>query len=222
MSDDADLAGLEAERARLYAELSGTGDFRRGRLSAVFRKCGKPNCRCAQPGDRGHGPQWNWVWWAGGKTVTVHPRPGPELEKAQRESAQWERFRELTGRIEAVNEAICDAAAWRYAILARRPLTRRGKKGRLSQELARRLAAEAAAEVTRLAAAAAASIGGGGGLERAWRTGEDCRSWLVSWPRCAGLPDRSIRSGGRGSSCHGNTVTARVRRRQVSLCASTR
>jgi len=109
VSDDADLAGLEAERARLYAELSGTGDFRRGRLSAVFRKCGKPNCRCAQPGDRGHGPQWNWVWWAGGKTVTVHPRPGPELEKAQRESAQWERFRELTGRIEAVNEAICDA-----------------------------------------------------------------------------------------------------------------
>jgi hypothetical protein len=109
VSDGADLAGLEAERARLYAELSGTGDFRRGRLSAVFRKCGKPDCRCARPGDRGHGPQWNWVRWAGGKTVTVHPRPGAELEKAQRESAQWERFRELTGRIEAVNEAICDA-----------------------------------------------------------------------------------------------------------------
>jgi uncharacterized protein DUF6788 len=109
VSDDADVAGLEAERARLYAELSGTGDFRRGTLRAVFRKCGKPNCRCARPGDPGHGPQWNWVRWAGGKTVTAHPRPGPELEKARRESAQWERFRELTSRIEAVNEAICDA-----------------------------------------------------------------------------------------------------------------
>ena len=93
MTDDAELAGLEAERARLYAELSGPGGSR----------------RCARPGDRGHGPQWNWVRWAGGKTVTVHPRPGPELEKAQRESAQWERFGELTSRIEAVNEAICDA-----------------------------------------------------------------------------------------------------------------
>ena len=109
MADEPGLAGLEAERARLYAELSGVGDFRRGALSAVFRKCGKPNCRCARPGERGHGPQWNWTRWAGGKTVTTHPRPGPELAKAGREAAEWERFRFLTGQIEAVNEAICDA-----------------------------------------------------------------------------------------------------------------
>jgi hypothetical protein len=109
MPDEPDLAGLEAERARLYAELSGVGDFRRGTLSAVFRKCGKPGCHCAQPGERGHGPQWNWTRWAGGKTVTNHPRPGPELDKAQREAGEWERFRSLTGQIEAVNEAICDA-----------------------------------------------------------------------------------------------------------------
>jgi hypothetical protein len=109
MAGEPDLAGLEAERARLYAELSGVGDFRRGTLSAVFRKCGKPNCRCAQPGERGHGPQWNLTRWAGGKTVTTHPRPGPELDKAGREAGEWERFRSLTGQIEAVNEAICAA-----------------------------------------------------------------------------------------------------------------
>ena len=109
MAGEPDVAGLEAERARLYAELSGVGDFRRGTLSAVFRKCGKPNCRCAQPGERGHGPQYNLTRWAGGKTVTTHPRPGPELEKAEREAGEWERFRWLTGQIEAVNEAICDA-----------------------------------------------------------------------------------------------------------------
>ncbi len=109
MAAEPDLAGLQAERARLYAELSVVGDFRRGTLSAVFRKCGKANCRCARPGERGHGPQWNWVRWAGGKTVTTHPRPGPELDKAQREAGEWERFRSLTGQIEAVNEAICDA-----------------------------------------------------------------------------------------------------------------
>jgi hypothetical protein len=109
VADEAGLAGLEAERARLYAELSGVGDFRRGTLSAVFRRCGKPNCRCARPGERGHGPQWNWVRRAGGKTVTTHPRPGPGLDKAQREAGEWERFRALAGQIEAVNEAICDA-----------------------------------------------------------------------------------------------------------------
>jgi len=109
VADEPDLAGLEAERARLYGELSGVGDFRRGTLSAVFRRCGKPNCRCARPGDRGHGPQWNLTRWAGGKTVTTHPRRGPELDKAQREAGEWERFRSLTGQIEQVNEAICDA-----------------------------------------------------------------------------------------------------------------
>jgi hypothetical protein len=107
--DEPDLVSLEAERARLYADLSRVGDFRRGALRAVFRRCGKAGCRCAQPGERGHGPQWNWTRWAGGKTVTSHPRPGPELDKAQRESAEWERFRSLAGQIEAVNEAICDA-----------------------------------------------------------------------------------------------------------------
>ncbi len=109
MPDDPDLVALEAERTRLYADLGRVGDFRRGTLSAVFRKCGKPGCHCAQPGERGHGPQWNWARWAGGKTVTAHPRPGPELDKAQREAGEWERFRALTGQIEAVNEAICDA-----------------------------------------------------------------------------------------------------------------
>jgi hypothetical protein len=109
VAGEPDLAGLEAERARLYAELSGVGDFRRGTLSAVFRKCGKPNCRCARPGDPGHGPQWNLTRWQGGKTVTTHPRPGPELDKAEREAGEWERFRSLTGQIEQVNEAICDA-----------------------------------------------------------------------------------------------------------------
>ena len=43
------------------------------------------------------------------------------------------------------------------------------KRGLLSQELAARLAAEAAAEVTRLAGAAAASVAGGAGLEAAER-----------------------------------------------------
>ena len=43
-----DLAWLERRRAELFALMSQAGDFRRGALNAVWRKCGKPNCACAQ------------------------------------------------------------------------------------------------------------------------------------------------------------------------------
>jgi hypothetical protein len=36
-------------------------------------------------------------------------RPGPELEKARREVAEYERFRDLVRRLTEVNEAICAA-----------------------------------------------------------------------------------------------------------------
>ena len=104
-----ELAGLERRRAELYAELGLVGDFRRGSLNEAFRKCGKPNCACAAPGHPGHGPQWNLTRKADGRTRTVHLRPGPELEKARREVAEYERFKDLVGQVTEVNEAICSA-----------------------------------------------------------------------------------------------------------------
>jgi hypothetical protein len=52
-----DLTGPELDLRRKL--ISQAGDFPRGSLNAVWRKCGKPNCACVQPGHRGHGPQWN-------------------------------------------------------------------------------------------------------------------------------------------------------------------
>jgi hypothetical protein len=104
-----ELAELERRRAGLYAELGQLGDFRRGSLNEVRRKCGKPNCACAAPEHPGHGPQWNLTRKADGRTRTVHLRPGPELEKARREVAEYERFRDLAGQVTEVNEAICSA-----------------------------------------------------------------------------------------------------------------
>lgn len=102
-----DLAGLEARRAGLYAELAQVGDFRRGSLNAVRRKCGKTNCACAGPGHPGHGPQYNLTRWVGGKTVNVRVRPGAELAKVEREVAAWQHFQALSEQIAATNEAIC-------------------------------------------------------------------------------------------------------------------
>ena len=110
MPDGADeLAELERRRAELYAELSRVGDFRRGSLNEVRRKCGKPNCACAAPDHPGHGPQWNLTRTAGGRTRAVHLKPGPELDKARREVAEHERFRDLVGQVTEVSEAICQA-----------------------------------------------------------------------------------------------------------------
>jgi len=104
-----DLAWLERRGAELLALISQVGDFRRGTLNVVWRKCGKPNCACAQPGHRGHGPQYNLTRRIGGKTVNTHLRPGPELEKAQREVAEHQRFLGLVEEVTTVSEAICAA-----------------------------------------------------------------------------------------------------------------
>ena len=104
-----DLAWLERRRAELFGLISQVGDFRRGALNAVWRKCGKPNCACAQPGHRGHGPQWNLTRRIGGKTVNVHLKPGPELDKARREVAEHQRFADLVEEVSLVSEAICAA-----------------------------------------------------------------------------------------------------------------
>jgi hypothetical protein len=104
-----DLAWLERRRAELFAVMSQAGDFRRGALNVVWRRCGKPNCACAQPGHRGHGPQYNLTRRAGGKTVNVHLKPGPELEKAEREVAEHQRFADLVEEVTQVSEAICAA-----------------------------------------------------------------------------------------------------------------
>src|SRR5215475_12990107 len=104
-----DLAWLERRRAGLLALIAGIGDFRRGALNAVWRRCGKPNCACAQPGHRGHGPQWNLTRRAGGRTVNVHLKPGPELDKVRREAAEHQRFQSLVEEVTRSEEAICAA-----------------------------------------------------------------------------------------------------------------
>jgi hypothetical protein len=104
-----DLAWLERRRAELFGLMAQAGDFRRGALNSVWRKCGKPNCACAQPGHRGHGPQWNLTRRIGGKTVNVHLKPGPELDKARAEVAEHQRFAALVEEVTEVSEAICAA-----------------------------------------------------------------------------------------------------------------
>jgi hypothetical protein len=102
------LPDLEQQRAQLYQRLAATGDLRPGSINPTYRKCGKPNCACAQPGHQGHGPRWLWTRSAGGKTRTRQLAPA-ELDKVRAELANYKEFAALSEQIVEVSEAICEA-----------------------------------------------------------------------------------------------------------------
>src|SRR5260370_9254292 len=95
------LPELEAERDRLFAQLVALGDFRRGSVSENYRKCGKPNCACAQPDHPGHGPRFLWTRSAGRRKTVGRQLAAGEVEKVRREVA---RHAEFTSALEQVIE----------------------------------------------------------------------------------------------------------------------
>ena len=104
-----DLAWLERRRAELFALISQVGDFRRGSLNAVWRRCGKPNCACAQPDHPGHGPRHLWTRTVAGRGTKGRQLSAAEVDKVRAELANYQRFAEVTEQIVAVNEEICEA-----------------------------------------------------------------------------------------------------------------
>jgi len=113
------LPELEAERDRLYAQLSMVGDFRRGSVSENWRKCGKPNCACAAPDHPGHGPRFLWTRSAGRRKTVGRQLAAAEVERVRREVARHGEFAAISEQIAEVNEKICEV----------RPVTGAGAAG---------------------------------------------------------------------------------------------
>jgi hypothetical protein len=120
------LSELEAERDRLYARLAAVGDFRRGSVSENYRKCGKPNCACAQPGHRGHGPRFLWTRSAKGRKTVGRQLAAAEVDKVRRELARHAEFAAISEQVAEVNERICEA---RPVAGTDAPLVPGGEKG---------------------------------------------------------------------------------------------
>jgi hypothetical protein len=102
------LESLEQKREQLYRQLTETGDFRRGTISVVYRKCGKKNCVCARAGHPGHGPLHLWNATIKGKSYAKSVKIGPEMQKYLEEIGEHDRFLKLCEEIVEVNERICD------------------------------------------------------------------------------------------------------------------
>ncbi|HEX2715154.1 MAG TPA: DUF6788 family protein [Candidatus Acidoferrales bacterium] len=103
------VEALRAKRDQLTASLAHIEDLRPGFLTARFRKCGKPNCHCAQRGSPGHGPSYSLTHRRAGKTITQVIPQGPAIERTKAQIAEYRRFRHLVRELIAVSEQICSA-----------------------------------------------------------------------------------------------------------------
>ena len=120
------LPELDAERERLYAQLSAVGDFRRGSVSENYRKCGKPNCACAAPDHPGHGPRFLWTRTARGRGTVGRQLAAAEVDRVRREVARHADFAAISEQIAEVSEKICEA---RPATGTDAPSAPEGEKG---------------------------------------------------------------------------------------------
>jgi hypothetical protein len=101
------LTRLEQQRTALLNDIATLGDFRSGSITAIQGRCGKPTCRCHQPGQPAHGPNFRLTRKVDGKTTSETFSTPAELRKAQREVQAFHRFRELSQKLLDVNERIC-------------------------------------------------------------------------------------------------------------------
>ena len=103
------LPALEAQRAELKQQISELGDMRTGSITTTGGRCGNPRCHCHNDGDPGHGPFYRLTRKVDGKTVTETFATPAALRKAQKEIAEYHRFRDLSRDLVDVNEKICQA-----------------------------------------------------------------------------------------------------------------
>ena len=101
------LQALENQRAELARQIAQLGDFRRGSITSITARCGKPNCHCHQPHHPGHGPNFRLTYKRQGKTVSeTFPSPAAR-HQAERQIAEFRKFQQLGRAFVQVNEKIC-------------------------------------------------------------------------------------------------------------------
>lgn len=102
------LQALHEHKDSLLQKLAALPEFRPGSLVRRYRKCGKPNCHCAQEGDPGHGPSWSLTRYAEGRTVTkVIPETHAGTTNEQIE--RYHEFQRVMHEFVETNVKICDA-----------------------------------------------------------------------------------------------------------------
>lgn len=124
------LAELESQRANLITEMVSLQDLRPGCVTGIVRRCGKPTCHCARPGDPGHGPTLRLTYKTEGKTISESLPTPAAIRKAEREIAEFRRYQQISRDFVEVNEKICRLRPVDDAVTAQEKKPRKRSIGR--------------------------------------------------------------------------------------------
>lgn len=101
------LTEWEHRRAAIAQQIAQLGDLRPGSITETSGRCGKPTCRCHQPGQPVHGPNPRLTYKVDGKTISeALPNPAA-VRKAEREVAEFRNFQQLSHEFVEVNARLC-------------------------------------------------------------------------------------------------------------------
>lgn len=101
------LPELEERRQVIAQQIAQLGDLRPGSITSTSGRCGKPECRCHQPGQPGHGPNFRLTYKEERKTISQSlPTPGA-IRKAEREVAEFRKFQQISRKFVEINTQIC-------------------------------------------------------------------------------------------------------------------
>lgn len=117
------LAELEQRREAIARQIAQLGDLRPGSVTSTSGRCGKPDCRCHQPGQPGHGPNFRLTYKVNGKSVSESLPSPAAIHKAEREVAEFRKFQQLSREFVQTNTEIC-----RSRSTEREPQTEQEKK----------------------------------------------------------------------------------------------
>ena len=121
---------LEELRSLVLDRIAAVPQFRRGSLQVGYRKCGRANCRCARPGEQGHGPRGLWTRTAKGPGGSRGQYvPLAQIDQVCGELDNYAQFAALVEDYVEVNEALCRARVGPPAHRARAVPASGGEKG---------------------------------------------------------------------------------------------
>lgn len=101
------LADFEQRRLAITQQIAQLGDLRAGSITSTSGRCGKPDCRCHQPGHPVHGPNLRLTFKVNGKTVSESLPTPAALHKAEREVAEFRKFQQLSREFVEANTELC-------------------------------------------------------------------------------------------------------------------
>lgn len=95
-------------RSLVLDRIAAVPQFRRGSLQVGYRKCGRATCRCARPGEQGHGPRGLWTRTAKGSGGSRGQYiPVDQIDQVRAELGNYAEFAALIEDYVEINEALC-------------------------------------------------------------------------------------------------------------------